>query len=296
MEKNKRLLVAVYTNKLILDNHIKRFINKQNNVLNITPTKKLKPIESKRLQLDFHNLNYIKDYDCDVVFSGFLRGTKKIYDLCKEYKRDFYYIDNPYFFHPRYFKSLNLNLCRVIKNNFNLNKIVDTDDTKYKKLLHKTNHNDILIPKDWRKKGSHILVLPPSEPYHNFLDLDHKKLFEDTLNTLKKHTDREIRIRYKKVGEKVNSKPFSEDLKDCWAVVSFNTSAAVQAVMSGIPSFCTENSPAFPVSLKEFSMIEYPIFPRREEWLYNLINNQFDRYDLISNAYKYCKEKHDYLP
>ena len=51
-----------------------------------------------------------------------------------------------------------------------------------------------------------------------------EKVLQDTVDELKKHTDREIRVRVKKIKGQYNPVPLHEDLKDCHAVVSFQSS------------------------------------------------------------------------
>jgi hypothetical protein len=244
--------------------------------------------------------NLLNNQIAPFCFSGFLRGTKEIYQLAKKHNVDFYFLDHPYFFHSKYttlwdklgVKKLEKRKkwCRIVKNEFNCNTITNSDDTKYKELIKFSNNHDELIMNDWRKKGDHVLVLPPSKPFYDMIDKDAQKLLDDTITLLKQHTDREIIVRYKKPNGIINSKPIEKDLENCHAVVSFSTSAAVKAIIKGIPVFCNENSPTLPVSETDITKIEYPINPNRDKWLYNLVNHQFDIDELKSGkAYEFIK-------
>ena len=235
-----------------------------------------------------------------LCFSGFLRGTKEVYKIAKKHNLDFYFMDHPYFFHPTYttlWEKLGIvNLeerkrwCRIVKNGFNCTKITDTDDTKYKQLKKFSNNHDELQLHDWRKSGEHVLVLPPSKPFYDLLGIDAKKLLEDTITLLKQHTDREIRIRYKKPEGNLNKIPIEKDFINCHAVVSFGTSGAIKAILKGVPVFCNENSPTLPVSETDFTRIEKPITPDREKWLYNLVNHQFSIDEMKSGkTYEYLQ-------
>ena len=42
-----------------------------------------------------------------------------------------------------------------------------------------------------------------------------------------------------------------EEIKGAWAVISFQTTAAVDAVLAGVPSFCDKISCALPVSKRD---------------------------------------------
>ena len=74
-------------------------------------------------------------------------------------------------------------------------------------------------------------------------------------------------------------------------MVSFHSMCAVQAVMNGIPSFCSEHSPAYPVSLglDELDQIKDPLYAGdREDWVKSLMCSQFTEEEMKSNqSYKH---------
>ena len=95
------------------------------------------------------------------------------------------------------------------------------------------------------------------------------------------------------VGNKIR-KPLEEDLKDCWAMVSWHSMCAVESVVRGIPSFTSEHSPAKPVSLNlsHLDCIEEPYMPKREQWLYSLLGAQFKLEEMKSGyAYKFLQDE-----
>ena len=53
-------------------------------------------------------------------------------------------------------------IYRVVKNNYVINKITDTNETRYLDLKQRYSIDDELDILDWKKDGSHILVFPPS--------------------------------------------------------------------------------------------------------------------------------------
>ena len=79
--------------------------------------------------------------DCQVVFQGLLRGTREIYEKCKELGRDFYYLDQPYFFMSSYKEhpAFNDRWYRIIKNNTQKNYIDKTPRNKrrYERLVER---------------------------------------------------------------------------------------------------------------------------------------------------------------
>ena len=76
-------------------------------------------------------------------------------------------------------------------------------------------------------------------------------------------------------------------------MVSFHSMCASHAVRRGIPSFCSEHSPAAPVSLllKDLDKLENPIMPEREQWMATLLGSQFTLEEMKSGyAYRYLKK------
>ena len=219
---------------------------------------------------------------CDAyLFQGLMRGADKIYRLAQERGKDFYFIDHPYFFRKEYIDDHSY--MRFVKNDFSISKITNTDPKKYdyfRKIQPKT-----FEIKPWQKTGSKIIILPPSYWLCHTIGLVQKKLLDNTINTIKQFTDREIVVRYKMINGIPNSKSFDEELKDAHCVVSMQTNAATTAVLKGIPSFTLfdKYSPAVPVSLQDLSKIETPLYAdNREEWLINLCNHNYTKKEIIS--------------
>ena len=123
-----------------------------------------------------------------------------------------------------------------------------------------------------KKDGKHIVVFPPSWWLCNNLGMRAEDVLQNTIDELKKHTDREIRVRVKKIKGQYNPVPLHEDLKDAHAVVSFQSSAAAKAIIKGIPSFTITDkySAAIPMSLTDLSKIETPIYPENRYELNSL--------------------------
>jgi len=216
------------------------------------------------------------------VWWGFLRSTKKLYRQALKRKIDFFFLDHSYFYHKiHHQKKSGIDLIknpfvRVVKNGFVIDKIIDTDERGLKN-LSQLGKEDFEVKK-WKKTGSKIVVLPPSFHMCDFLDLKHEDVLNDMISNIKKHTDREIVIRYKKPDGIHNPKPIEEEIADAWAVVSFQSNAVVKFILNGVPSFTymDKHSVACPVSLTDFSKIENPWYPdNRYEWLCNICNNQF---------------------
>lgn len=90
-------------------------------------------------------------------------------------------------------------------------------------------------PRPWRQDGKHILVTA-QRGIGSKLMASPRGWAEDVARRLKERTTREVRIR-PHPGNKAPAKPLEEDLRDCWAVVTWASGAAVKALIAGIPVF-----------------------------------------------------------
>ena len=233
-------------------------------------------------------------------FWGFMRNTKRIVEVAEQKKIDWFFIDHAYLYHQRHsmfekYGDIRNCLFRVCKNNYVINKITDTNDHRLLDLKAKFAKDDELDILPWKKGGKHIVVFPPSWWLCKNLGMRAEDVLQNTIDELKKHTDREIRVRVKKIGGNYNPVPLQKDLKDCHAVVSYQSSAAAKAIIKGIPSFTITDkySAAIPMSQTDLSKIETPIYPdNRFEWLCNLANHQFYANEIQSGyAKRYLDEQ-----
>ena len=106
------------------------------------------------------------------------------------------------------------------------------------------------------------------------------KWLENTVTTLKKHTDRPIEIRYKPrangtSGPSVAKIPFEEQAKDTYCVVTSISLCAVEAQLLGIPTICHTDSFAKDISSINIEEIENPKRVDTMQWFYNLAYSQF---------------------
>lgn len=87
----------------------------------------------------------------------------------------------------------------------------------------------------WRTEGEHILVVP-----NRSFGVPGRMMAPDwainAVARLRKQTTRPVRVR-EHPGNDVPRRPLGEDLKGAWAVVAWSSSAAVHALVAGIPTF-----------------------------------------------------------
>ena len=143
------------------------------------------------------------------------------------------------------------------------------------------------------------LLVTPSEKPCKFYGITRDDWVTDTIAELKKHTDREIIIRDKGLRrERIRDGSLLTQLNedDIYAVVTYNSIAATEAVGWGVPAFATAPGAcaAGTLVLNDLSKIESPLYSDPEEvraWQNWLAYCQYTPLELQSGkAMKMIKE------
>jgi hypothetical protein len=217
------------------------------------------------------------DYDSSddpMVLRGILK--KKWIHRCWEDSRDFYFMDTGYFGNERTQSNPNgwKYWHRIVKNDLQHNEIIDRPGDRFATFKRKFG--------PWKKDGRKILIAAPDEKPMKFYEKDLESWLTETVNTIKQHTDRpvEIRRRNKLRLDRMTSDTLADALdNDVFALVTFQSNAAVESVFQGIPVFVlAPTCAAAPVGLKDLSKIETPYYPDREKlqaWGNHLAYGQF---------------------
>ena len=198
-----------------------------------------------------------------------IRGMKlgKSVNYCWETGRTFYYIDNGYI--GNLGKKTHF---RIIKNHVHdVRPIIDRPRDRLDKLWYKIKP---LQP------GSKILLAPPSEKSFTIWDIDQPTWVAETIAEIQRHTDRPIEVRLKRTREERMRTDTMESAlaNDVHCLVTYNSVAAVEAVMLGRAAICLGPNAAAVVSSQTLSEIESPRVPtedEREAWLRHLSYSQF---------------------
>lgn len=191
-----------------------------------------------------------------IVLRGILKH--KIMKQCWQADRDFYYIDSGYFGNER--TSSNPSGCkywhRIVKNNLQHGEIIPRPDDRFKQ-FNKTF-------KPWKKTGHKILVAAPDEKPCKFYGINKDTWVKQTIETIKRYTDRPIEVRdraAKRIDRIANDTLQSALDQDVFALITFNSVAAVESVFHGIPVFTlAPANAASPVGLQDLSKIDTPYY------------------------------------
>lgn len=216
-----------------------------------------------------------------------LRGitNHKYCEIIKSVNSNFFYIDTGYFGNingyfennPSYKKCFH----RMVYNKLQNDKLTFRDDIRYKIILKfienefEVTEQDFLKP--WKKEGKYVLICPPSNKVARIFNIDNKKWIEETSSKIKKYTSRKIIVRAKPEGRSSRVlDPIQTALdKNVFILVTYNSIAATEAIIHGVPALTLGLNAATPVSINDISKIDSPIYPDRQQWLNNLAYGQF---------------------
>ena len=215
--------------------------------------------------------NY-EDSNDPLVLRGIMK--RKIIKRCWKDHRPFYYMDSGYLgnrpstANPDGWKHWH----RIVLNDLQHGDIIDRPPDRLQQL-------DITIEPQ-QNHGRDILIIAPDEKPCIFYDITLESWLKDTIDTIKKYTDRPIRMRERPASrqDRKTQQP-KEWLHDVHAVVTFNSTAATEAVLAGVPVFVTAPANAArPVSNLNLQAIETPWFPDSDQiykWACHLAYGQF---------------------
>jgi hypothetical protein len=218
-----------------------------------------------------------------IILRGILKH--KIMKQCWEDKRDFYYVDTGYFGNERSASNPNgwKYWHRIVKNNLQHHELIKRPSDRWEKFDRKLTA--------WKKDGRKILIAKPDEKPCKFYDIDLEQWTHDTVATIKQYTDRPIEIRErapKRIDRTVGSTLKQALDDDVFALVTFNSNAATESIMYGIPAFTLAPcNAASPVSSQQLANIENPYYPDMDklyEWACHLSYGQFHVDELLSGA------------
>lgn len=156
--------------------------------------------------------------------------------------------------------------------------------------------------KPWRTQGNHILITLQRPLGWSMRGVDLMHWLKHTLSCVRENTDRPIVLRwhpgdwkaypkYKptldKFGVTVSpqDRHITQDLNNCWALICHNSTPSAVAPIEGIPAFITDDpnySQGGAVANTDFSKLENPWMPDREQWIRKLAQCHWSFEDLRS--------------
>lgn len=202
--------------------------------------------------------NYPANYS--VIFRG-MTG-RKIVDACKKQNKSYLYIDTGYIGNMQKRKDWH----RIVVNGMQHSNVnFNMPDNRFNMIAHSKKY--LKFP-GWKKNGGPILLVTPSEKPCKFYGITRDEFVNNTINTIKKYTDRQIIVRDKvnrrdRVG--LGSIYHQLDEDNIFAVVTYNSIAATEAIGYGVPCFTLAPNAADIFCEKDLSKIESPLYSEKEK-------------------------------
>ena len=174
------------------------------------------------------------------------------------------------------------------------------EDDRSKKVFERNGY-DPDVP--WKQDGEYILLCMQKVGDASLRDADVFEWTENTVNDIRKHTDRKIIIRphplYRKsslhntLKEKVLNVSnthwqetdllkdgfvsIQEQLQKAWCTVTYTSGSGIDAVINGIPNIaCDTGSMVYDVSSKDIAEVENPYRGEKKEWTNRIAHCQWN--------------------
>jgi lipopolysaccharide biosynthesis glycosyltransferase len=203
-----------------------------------------------------------------LVIRGLGGGSRKAIHHCWKQNRDFYAIDTGYFGNGK-IKTIH----RVTKNALQyLGPIYEREGDRAKRMGYKFKKF---------KPGSKILLVPPSNKVMELFGQPRPEEWVKQVKAeLRQYTDRPIEVRLKPTRtERVNNKSIQAALQDdVHCVITYNSIAAVEALLEGKPAIVLGQNAASVVAETSLENVENPNTPSRDimdAYMANLAYQQF---------------------
>jgi hypothetical protein len=160
---------------------------------------------------------------------------------------------------------------RIVPNNLQHDQVIPRASDRW---------NRLGLTVSRRQHGSAILIVAPDEKPCRFYDIELDSWLAETMATIQQHTDRPIIVRERnKSRTERKTNRVENALHDVHAVVTFNSIAATEAILAGVPVFAlAPSNAARPVSNTDLSQIDNPWFPdlsQVQAWANHLAYGQF---------------------
>lgn len=190
----------------------------------------LKLFENGINQAKLSTWNNTSTVDSPLLIRGMASHSQEAIHYCWNNKKDFYYIDSSYFGNET---SKNKIWHRVTRNNLqNLTPIKDRPQDRLNKILPNYKYKEF-------NTGRKILICPPSNKVMKFWNQPRQEEWiKIVIKELQLVTTRPIEVRLKPGrAERITFNTLAQALQDdVYCLVTYNSIAAVEALMNGIPA------------------------------------------------------------
>ena len=162
--------------------------------------------------------------------------------------------------------------------------------------------------KDYRTTGDHILICLQRVDGWSMCGTSVQEWLNNTVSVIRSHSDRPIIVR-KHPGDRrqeqlqfsnqytISSAPnLVDDLKNCWATVTYNSSPGIASLIYGVPVFVTDATPkqsqTWPACNTGLKLIENPTMHDRTDWINKISQSHWNDDEVASGqAWKFIRER-----
>ena len=219
----------------------------------------------------------MKDENKPMVVRGVT--DKSEMDRCRASNRDFYYIDTGYLgnFPSPGNPSGKKRWHRIVKNDMQHISVKSAPKDRWQRLVQQDPN---LEWKGWKNYKKKILFVPPNPKACIAYNINYDEYMEKTKQEIAKYIDLPVETRIKKSRTYRNHEYSIYEALDSgvYAVVTFNSIAALEAVLYGVPAFVAVPCAASPLCSNNLSKLKSPFYPDEKlikKQCYNLAYGQF---------------------
>ena len=162
--------------------------------------------------------------------------------------------------------------------------------------------------KNYRTTGDHILVCLQRVDGWSMCGLSVQQWLDNTVNEIRKYSSRPIIVR-KHPGDRrqdhlqfsnqytISATPkLADDLQNCWATVTYNSSPGIASLIYGVPVFVTDTEPkqsqTWPACNTDLKLIDNPIMHDRTDWINKISQSHWNDDEVASGqAWTFIRER-----
>jgi hypothetical protein len=192
--------------------------------------------------------------------------SKSEIEHCKNFNRDFYYIDTGYvgnFPSPGNTSGKKV-WHRIVKNDLQHCFPLDVPTDRWKKLVKQDPRLDW---QGWKNYNEKILLVLPNPKACRYYNIDCDNWIAETTEKIKTYSNLPIEVRIKGSRSERNRGYSIYDAFDSgvYATVSFNSIASLESILYGIPAFVSVPCAATTLTSTDLSTLKNPFKPSLEE-------------------------------
>lgn len=221
----------------------------------------------------------LEDINKPLVVRGVIK--KNHVENCRTITRDFYYIDTGYLgnFPSPGNPSGKKIWHRVVKNENQHSTIRDVPGDRWNNLIKQDPRLEF---KGWKNYDKKILLVMPNPKACKYYDVDYDTWVNQTKDLIAKYIDLPVEVRIKGSRNYRNNEYSIYDAFDTgvFATVAFNSIAAVESILYGIPAFVSVPCAASPLASIDLSQLKNPFKPDKSTILAQAKNLSYGQFTL----------------